>query len=94
MANDTQPKVDLCIMDVEMPVMDGLSATRVIREREKSMGGTRTRIVGLSGNARPAQIQAGMDAGMDAFVTKPCESFRAFHVTRWLTSIASQIGQF
>lgn len=27
--------------------------------------------MGLSGNARPAQIQAGMDAGMDSFVTKP-----------------------
>lgn len=74
MANDAQRTVDLCIMDVEMPVMDGLSATKVIRDRERSMGGTRTRIVGLSGNARPAQIQAGIDAGMDAFVTKPCKS--------------------
>ncbi|ORY53382.1 hypothetical protein BCR35DRAFT_310513 [Leucosporidium creatinivorum] len=72
MASDLQRRVDCVVMDIEMPVLDGLSATRIIREREKSMNGVRTRIVGLSGNARPAQIQMGLDAGMDAFVTKPC----------------------
>lgn len=88
MANDAQRKIDLCIMDVEMPVMDGLTATRVIREREKMLGGTKTRVVGLSGNARPAQIQAGMEAGMDAFVTKPCELSLSLFSSRALADLS------
>lgn len=55
--------------------MDGLGATRAIRqaEAEGSRHG-RQRIVGLSGNARNAQRENALEAGMDAFVTKPYKS--------------------
>ncbi|GJN89911.1 hypothetical protein Rhopal_002900-T1 [Rhodotorula paludigena] len=64
--------IDCILMDIEMPVMDGLEATRVIRtmEQQGERPG-RQRIVGLTGNARNAQKQAALDAGMDNVVTKP-----------------------
>ncbi|GAA5852003.1 hypothetical protein JCM9279_007055 [Rhodotorula babjevae] len=65
-------KVDCILMDIEMPIMDGLQATRAIRLAEQQ--GERTghqRIVGLTGNARIEQKQAALDAGMETVVTKP-----------------------
>ncbi|BGP46992.1 hypothetical protein JCM10450v2_002844 [Rhodotorula kratochvilovae] len=64
--------VDCILMDIEMPIMDGLSATRAIRqaERDGERPG-RQRIVGVTGNARAAQKEAALEAGMDAVVTKP-----------------------
>ncbi|GAA5955090.1 hypothetical protein JCM3765_003192 [Sporobolomyces pararoseus] len=64
--------IDCILMDIEMPVLDGLAATRKIRLDEKE--GRRTghqRIVGLTGNARSAQKEAALEAGMDLVVTKP-----------------------
>ncbi|PRQ77320.1 hypothetical protein AAT19DRAFT_8388 [Rhodotorula toruloides] len=65
-------QVDCILMDIEMPVMDGLAATRAIRQAE--LDGTRAghqRIIGLTGNARSAQRHSALEAGMDAVVTKP-----------------------
>lgn len=64
-------KFDLIIMDVNMPVMDGLTATRRIRE-----GGTvnsETPIVVLSASARTEDHQAGLAAGADAYLDKPID---------------------
>jgi CheY-like chemotaxis protein len=54
-------------MDVEMPIMDGLSATRAIRAREQTTG-ARTPIVALTSIAKPEEC---LDAGMDAYLSKP-----------------------
>eukprot|EP01114_Cavostelium_apophysatum_P015317 TRINITY_DN4142_c0_g2_i1.p1 TRINITY_DN4142_c0_g2~~TRINITY_DN4142_c0_g2_i1.p1 ORF type:complete len:2014 (-),score=552.22 TRINITY_DN4142_c0_g2_i1:163-6204(-) len=62
---------DLIYMDIEMPVMGGLEATRRIRELEKEKKRTKVPIVGLSGNARSAQIDEAMTCGMDDYLTKP-----------------------
>ncbi|GAA6018404.1 hypothetical protein JCM10207_000881 [Rhodosporidiobolus poonsookiae] len=64
--------IDCILMDIEMPVMDGLAATRAIRtaEQQGELRGHQ-RIVGLTGNARHAQKQLALDAGMDTVVTKP-----------------------
>ncbi len=61
---------DLIIMDVNMPVMDGLTATRLIRE-----GGVNadTPIVVLSASARNEDHEAGMAAGADAYLNKPID---------------------
>jgi len=62
---------DLIIMDVNMPVMDGLTATSEIRRRE---GPNRsTPIAVLSASARPEDHALGFAAGADAYVTKPVD---------------------
>ncbi|KAM0749615.1 hypothetical protein T439DRAFT_326495 [Meredithblackwellia eburnea MCA 4105] len=65
------PSIDCILMDIEMPVKDGLTATRDIREMERLTLSQRVRIVGLTGNARKAQVEDALKAGMDTVVTKP-----------------------
>jgi len=57
---------DLVFMDVQMPVLDGLSATRIIRKFD-----TKTPIVGLSANVYKEDIEACLQAGMTNFLAKP-----------------------
>ena len=61
---------DIILMDVQMPVMSGLDATRKIREREKADGG-RTRIVAMTANAMAGDREICMESGMDDYLTKP-----------------------
>lgn len=61
---------DLIIMDVNMPVMDGLTATRMIREGGLNTG---TPIVVLSASARHEDHEAGLEAGADAYLNKPID---------------------
>jgi CheY-like chemotaxis protein len=56
-----------------MPEMDGVTATRLIREREAETGRRRTPIIALSANAFSHQITAYTGAGMDAHVAKPID---------------------
>ena len=58
-------------MDMQMPVMDGLTATREIRLHEVAMGMPRTPVVMLTANALPEHIAAGMEAGADRHLAKP-----------------------
>ncbi|KQY84693.1 hypothetical protein ASD25_06585 [Brevundimonas sp. Root1423] len=62
---------DLILMDVHMPVMDGLTATRTIR----GMGGAvaRTPIVALTANVQPEHVERCLAAGMDGHVGKPIQ---------------------
>ena len=62
---------DLVLMDMQMPVMDGLTATREIRLHEVAMGMPRTPVVMLTANALPEHIAAGLDAGADRHLAKP-----------------------
>lgn len=64
---------DIVLMDVEMPVMDGLEATKLIRQREQEQRKSPLPIIGLSGNAREEYIATATQAGMDDYLTKPCE---------------------
>jgi CheY-like chemotaxis protein len=59
----------LIMMDVQMPVMDGYTATREIRDREG--GRRRVPIVALTANAMTGQLERCLEAGMDALLTKP-----------------------
>ena len=67
---DAQP-FDLILMDMQMPVMDGLTAMRLIRERERELGLRRTPIVALTANAMPEHQEASRQAGADEHVSKP-----------------------
>jgi two-component system sensor histidine kinase/response regulator len=62
------------LMDLQMPLMDGLTATRRIRELEG--GGRATPIVALTANAMVGQLEACLENGMNAFLTKPVEVAR------------------
>jgi CheY-like chemotaxis protein len=69
---------DVILMDMQMPVMDGLAATRLVREAEAATGRARTPIVALTANAMSHQMRACLAAGMDGHVAKPIEAARLF----------------
>jgi CheY-like chemotaxis protein len=77
---------DLILMDVHMPVMDGLDATRAIR----AMGGAtgRTPIIALTANVQPEQVVRCGEAGMDGHVGKPIQISELLAV---LASVAARV---
>ena len=64
--------IDLVIMDIMMPVMDGLTATRAIRALERADAKT-IPIIAMTANAFSEDIQHSLAAGMNAHVSKPIE---------------------
>jgi two-component system, sensor histidine kinase and response regulator len=62
---------DVVLMDCQMPEMDGLSATRAIRERERSTGGRAMPIIAVTANAYEEDRQKSKEAGMDGYLAKP-----------------------
>ena len=69
---------DVVLMDIQMPRVDGPTAVRTIRERERATGRTRTPILALTANAMPHQVSAYLTAGMDGHIAKPIEALRLF----------------
>ena len=82
----TLHRFDLIFMDMQMPVMDGLTAIRKIREGELSAGRPRVPIFTLTANAMPEHSAASADAGADGHVTKPITADRLLAVVEdvWL----------
>jgi signal transduction histidine kinase/CheY-like chemotaxis protein len=64
-------KFDLILLDIQMPVMDGVAAAREIRELESRFGRARTPIVAASANAMTHQVESYLAAGMDGHLAKP-----------------------
>jgi CheY-like chemotaxis protein len=64
---------DVILMDVQMPVMDGPTAARIIRQREAVTGRAPTPIVALTANVMSHQVRDYELAGMTAWVAKPIE---------------------
>lgn len=69
---------DLILMDVQMPVMDGLEAVRVIRACEAAEGRPRTPILALTANAMAHQVAEYLTAGFDGHVAKPIDAARLY----------------
>lgn len=66
-----QGRFDVILMDLQMPELDGLLATREIREIERVNGWRRTPIVAVSANAMAHHVQECLAAGMNGHVSKP-----------------------
>ena len=62
---------DVVLMDCQMPEMDGMSATRAIRERERATGGTAVPIIAVTANAYEEDRLRCLDAGMTGYLSKP-----------------------
>ena len=77
---------DLVLMDIQMPVLDGVAAARAIRAREAATGRDRTPIVALSANAMSHQVASYLEAGMDGHLAKPIEIARLFEVVQTIAA--------
>jgi two-component system, sensor histidine kinase len=79
--------VDLILMDVQMPVMNGVEATLAIREREKRVGG-HIPIIAVTARALHQEREHILSQGFDGYVTKPFEIRRLLNeVTQCLTIV-------
>lgn len=72
-AKRQQGNYDLVLMDVQMPVMDGYTATREIRAWEQASGASRVPIVAVTAHALNGAASYSFEAGCDAHLTKPLE---------------------
>jgi len=70
---------DLILMDIQMPVMDGLAATRTIRLFERARGSRLVPILALTGKTSFEDMQSSMDAGCTAHLSKPMSKSDLLH---------------
>jgi signal transduction histidine kinase/CheY-like chemotaxis protein len=74
--------MDLILMDMEMPIMDGFEATQIIRKLEKDSGVAPIPIVALTAHAFSEERQRCLDAGCSHFFTKPIHKADLFNLLR------------
>jgi CheY-like chemotaxis protein/two-component sensor histidine kinase len=74
-----EERVDLVLMDVQMPEMDGFEATKRIRERERANGG-HVPIVAMTAHAQTGDREKCLEAGMDSYISKPIRAEDLFSV--------------
>jgi CheY-like chemotaxis protein len=80
--------IDLVLMDVQMPEMDGFAATAAIRQREEASG-THLPIVALTAHAMKGDRERCLAAGMDAYVSKPLRAEELINVIGSLVPVVT-----
>ncbi|KAI7545428.1 hypothetical protein KC317_g15719 [Hortaea werneckii] len=69
---ESATRLDIVLLDLEMPTMDGLTCIRHIRQRQaEGRISAHVPVIAVTANARSEQISVAIDAGMDSVVTKP-----------------------
>jgi PAS domain S-box-containing protein len=82
----SQHTYDLILMDIQMPIMDGVTATRRIRELPSPI--KEIPIIAMSANVLPLQVRSFFDAGMNGHIGKPIEWEKFYDILpRWLPRI-------
>ncbi|MBC7839579.1 MAG: response regulator [Nitrospiraceae bacterium] len=75
----------LVLMDCQMPEMDGVEASAMIRKREGEQGSRRLPIIAMTANAMPGDREQYLDAGMDDYLTKPVkQGDLGAMIARWI----------
>ncbi|MGD8264324.1 MAG: response regulator [Desulfobacterales bacterium] len=74
---------DLILMDVQMPEMDGLEATKVVREHELTTG-AHIPIIAMTAHAVKGDRERCLEAGMDEYISKPIDSDKLFDIIETL----------
>jgi two-component system, sensor histidine kinase and response regulator len=78
---------DLILMDVQMPEMDGLTATQTIRKHERTSGGSHVPITAMTAHAMKGDRERCLAAGMDAYLSKPIRAKDLFATIEQLLAI-------
>ncbi len=81
---------DVVLMDVQMPVMDGITAVKAIRQEEAKTGAAPTRVVALTANAMDHHVQEYLQAGMDDYLAKPISLEKLFALLADIQSSAQE----
>ena len=84
---------DLVLMDRQMPVMDGLTATRAIRAWEKANGRVATPIIALTASALKGDRETCLEAGCTAYLTKPIKQDVLLNAIREYTAVQPNTPQ-
>jgi len=81
---------DLILMDFQMPTIDGLRATRLIREQAEAAGRARVPVIAMTASVLAEHRRASLDAGMDGFASKPVDWFTLSHEIARVLGIGSE----
>ena len=81
----SQNSVDVALLDLQMPEMDGLEVAATVRHLERTAGG-RLLIVGMTASTLQQDLDRGLAAGMDRFVTKPIARDLLFQIVEELSA--------